>query len=236
MYYQNKKMRHELKYYITYYEFELLRQRLRMTVQRDKHSINDDGYHIRSLYFDNVTDLALHEKNWGVFRRDKYRIRIYNECDRVIKLERKSKYNDFISKDSVTLTRCEYETMMDGDYDFLQKKDSPVARAFYLKSTLGKMEPKVIVDYIREAYAYQYGDVRITFDKRLKAGVNTFDIFDPNVVTVNAIRQPQMVLEIKYNSYLPTHIRNILQLSSHSRSAISKYVICREESIRHFSS
>ncbi|EKN69241.1 hypothetical protein BABA_11021 [Neobacillus bataviensis LMG 21833] len=234
MKYGNKKLRHELKYYISYHVFEELRSRLRYVVQPDKNSVNEDGYHIRSLYFDNFFDTALYEKLAGVHRRDKYRIRIYNESDRHIKLERKSKFGDYICKESMNLTREEYEKIMNRDFEFLRVSDSQLGKAFYIKCTSENMQPRIIVDYVREAYTYEFGDVRITFDKRLMAGVSSFDIFNPELVTVNAIHDKFMVLEIKYNEYLPSHIRGILQLESHQRSAISKYVICREEGMYYY--
>ncbi|MED1568642.1 polyphosphate polymerase domain-containing protein [Bacillus paramycoides] len=234
MKYGNRKLRHELKYYINYYEFENLRSRLRPVVQRDKNSISDDGYHIRSLYFDDCFDTSMYEKNYGVHRRDKYRIRIYNKSDRTIKLERKSKFGDYISKESMNLSRKEYEKIMNRDLEFLKVRDSKLARDFYLKCASQQMVPRIIVDYMREAYIYELGDIRITFDKRLMAGVNSFDIFNPELVTVNALHKKFLVLEIKYNEFLPSHIHGLLQLESHERSAISKYLICREEGMYYF--
>ncbi len=224
-----KILRHEIKYYINYYEFEKLRARLRPIVSLDKHALNEEGYHIRSLYFDDVFDNALYEKNSGVNHREKYRIRIYNKSDYSIKLERKSKYGDHVCKQSIRISRTEYENIMSGSFDFLKTKESEVARDFYLKCSSQHMKPKIIVDYVREAYTYPFGDVRITFDKQLMMGVNGVDIFEPQLVTVNAIRDKRMILEIKYNEFLPTHIQNLIQLDNCNRSAISKYVICREE-------
>jgi hypothetical protein len=234
MKYGNKKLRHELKFYISYYEFENLRSRLRHVVQRDKNSISDDGYHIRSLYFDDCYDTALYEKNYGVHRRAKYRIRIYNKSDHAIKLERKSKYGDYICKESMNLSREDYENIMNRDLEFLKMRESSLGRDFYFKCASQQMEPRIIVDYVREAYTYEFGDVRITFDKRLMTGVNSYDIFNPELVTVDTVHNKSMILEIKYNEYLPTHIRAILQLESHERSAISKYVMCRQEGMMYF--
>lgn len=52
---------------------------------------NGGEYFIRSLYFDSPFDDALWEKLAGVNDRDKFRIRAYNGCDDVIKLECKHK-------------------------------------------------------------------------------------------------------------------------------------------------
>lgn len=234
MEYLGRKVRHELKYYIHQFEYEAMRNRLRPVVQHDRHSVSEDGYHIRSLYFDNSSDTALHDKNKGILRRYKYRIRIYNKSDQSIKLERKSKQDSYVWKETVQLTREEYERILRGDVAFLRDSPHPIARDFYYRYTWTKMEPRVIVDYMREAYVCEQGDVRITFDKELMSGVNSLDIFDPNLVTVEAIHEPKMIVEVKYLHYVPSHVKSLMQLERHQRSAISKYVICREESMNYY--
>ncbi|MCA1032254.1 polyphosphate polymerase domain-containing protein [Bacillus timonensis] len=224
-----KTLRHELKYYINEREYEILSRKVGMLLELDKYSADPQGYHIRSLYFDNVYDTDLFTKNYGVFKRKKYRIRIYNKRDDVIRLERKNRYGEYINKDSVPISRGEYEALLRWDYEFLRAKEHPLYRDFYLLLRSEQMSPRVIVDYIREAYIGSVSEVRITFDKQLQAGINSIDLFDPNIVTVEALESPLMVMEVKYNEFLPTHIRRILQLDRHNRSAISKYVICREK-------
>jgi len=38
------------------------------------------------------------------------------------------------------------------------------------------MRPRVMVDYDREPYVFESGEVRITFDKHVRAGFGTFDL------------------------------------------------------------
>lgn len=232
MQHRNKKMRHELKYYIHPYDYAGLRIRLQSALQLDKHSVNEDGYHIRSLYFDDAYDSALYQKNYGVQNRNKYRIRIYNKSDAVINLERKSKFGDYICKESASMTRNEYERIVVGDIDFLQHCEVPLVRDFYFQMKHHDMRPKVVVDYIREAYTLNIQDARITFDKALMANVQSLDIFNMNLATVHAIKDPMIIMEVKYNDFMPQFVKDTLRLFSHHRSAISKYVICREESMK----
>lgn len=229
-----KKLRHELKFYINMHEYELLRKKLQMILQRDKHTVNEDGYHIRSLYFDNVFDNDLYEKSYGIFKRKKFRIRIYNLSDDVIKLEKKNRFGEMINKESLSISRNEYEQLLSWDYDFLRERNDPLAKDFYLYLRSQHMAPKVIVDYVREAYTEDLEDVRITFDKFLSTGCNSLDIFEKNMVTIEALQYPLLIMEVKFNSFLPDYIRAILQLDSHHRSAISKYAICREENMRFY--
>lgn len=229
-----KSMRHELKYYIRLHDYEALRTRLRTVCEQDKHSVDDQGYHIRSLYFDDMHDSALFEKNYGIAKRHKYRIRIYNKSDAVINLERKSKVNEYVSKESAPLTRSEYEAILDGQYAYLADKDHPLLQDFYYDLCNRRYRPITITDYVREAYVYPAGNVRVTFDKQLMANVGSLDIFDPDLATVHAIRQPVMIMEVKYDEFLPEVIKLLLQIPAHHRMAISKYVICREESLKYF--
>ncbi len=62
---------------------------------------------------------AYEEKEAGVLLRKKYRIRIYDNSDRIIKLERKKKYGSWIYKEDAALTRAEFEKILAGDYEFL---------------------------------------------------------------------------------------------------------------------
>ena len=54
-------------------------------MKNDKFANADGDYHIRSLYFDDINNTALFEKQAGILTRKKYRIRIYNLEDNVIK-------------------------------------------------------------------------------------------------------------------------------------------------------
>ncbi|MBW7474743.1 polyphosphate polymerase domain-containing protein [Paenibacillus oenotherae] len=228
MQFDGKKLRHEMKYYIHYHEAQALRDRVGAVLMMDKNSIGREGYHIRSLYFDDMHETSLLDKNNGVFRRKKYRIRIYNKSDAVIKLERKSKYHDYIAKESASMTREEYERIISGDIDFMRDAEHKLIRDFYYDCKHGLMKPGVVVDYVREAYIFPISDVRITFDKQLKASIQSLDIFDVNLPMVESIEGPKTILEVKYNQFLPDFVYGLIQMSAHQRSTISKYVICRE--------
>lgn len=230
----HKKFRHELKFYINYVEMYALRAKISAVLEMDKHAVNHEGYNIRSLYFDGMTDHALYDKNDGIFGREKYRIRIYNESDKVINLERKSKYGDFISKESAPLSREEYDQILNWQYECLRDRAERLIQDFYYALQYRQFKPRVIVDYIREAYIYTPGNVRITFDKELRAGVNGVDLFDDRIIYEHILYPEQVILEVKFDKFLPDQIRQLVQPERFVRSAISKYVLCRERTIQYF--
>jgi hypothetical protein len=223
-----KMLRHELKYYIHPQEYHVLRHRLRPFLGLDRHSVNGEGYHIRSLYFDNMHETALHDKINGVFQRKKYRIRIYNVSDQSINLERKSKWNEYVLKESAELTRDEVELLLEGEIDWLRDKNQRLLQEFYQDMRSGAMRPSVIVDYIREAYMDTLSNTRITFDKHLSAGFHSFALFDPELITWEAIEGPRLIMEVKFNRFLPGTIQSLIQAYANQRSTISKYVLCKE--------
>ena len=89
------------------------------------------------------------------------------------------------------------------------------------------LKPTVIVDYHREAYTHPAEDVRITFDKRLHSGLFNHDLFNPELIGVSPLEPGKMILEVKFNRYLPDYIKRMLSTVPAVNCAISKYTLCR---------
>ena len=227
MQYSGETLRHELKYYISWPEYMMIRANLAPVLELDANTKNPQGYLIRSLYFDDMYDTAMEDKLLGIQRRDKYRIRIYDYSDKVIKFERKSKYDAYIAKTSASLTRLQTDSLLRGDYMPLLESGTALLSEIYAKRQTALLRPAVIVDYLREAYIYSAGNVRITFDKQVRAGVGSFEIFSRDVPTYPVVESDQLVLEIKYDDFLPALVRQLIKSLTGNVCAISKYVMCR---------
>jgi len=225
---QSLQYRNEFKYYISPHQRFLITQKLKGILQLDQHVSGDGEYHIRSLYFDDIKNTALHEKLGGIRDRAKYRIRIYNKSDNIIYFEKKIKFRDYIAKVKEPITRAMYEQIIIGNYDVLKEGNKPLLLEIYSQMKNQLLRPVVIVDYIREPYVSQHGNVRITFDKELRTGLNNIDIFDPDLKPVSALDDERIILEIKYDEYLPQVIQAALQLEYINQTSASKYVICRK--------
>lgn len=223
--------RHELKYYISQSQYQVLRRLLSNLLWPDEHADENNEYCIRSLYFDSVFDDALRDKIAGAADRDKYRIRIYNYSDKVIRMECKSKIDTYISKRSTSISRALCEQLIAGDPTGLENTDSGLLRDVFREMRLHLLHPVVVVDYVREAYIHPAEEVRITFDKQLRTGLFQMDMFDPRLPVIPAFADcNQIIMEIKYNRVLPSYISDIMSAAAGfaSRSAISKYTICRQ--------
>ncbi|MBQ8935135.1 MAG: polyphosphate polymerase domain-containing protein [Oscillospiraceae bacterium] len=218
--------RHEWKHEINRSDLITLRQRLRAVAKIDPHAI-DGRYMIRSLYFDTPTDRALREKLDGVNRREKFRIRYYNGDTSLIHLEKKSKLNGLGTKASALLTRQEAQAIVDGELDWMAEcGDRPLVQELYSKMRSQTLRPKTIVDYTREPFTYPPGNVRVTLDYDIRTGLGSTDFLDPGCVTVPAGDAP-ILLEVKWDAYLPDTIRDAVGLESSRSSAFSKYAKCR---------
>jgi VTC domain/Protein of unknown function (DUF1374) len=217
--------RNELKFFINAHQKNMLANKLSKICQRDSFSDADGGYLISSLYFDDYNQSAIFDKLSGIRDRKKFRVRVYNYQSNVIKLERKIKRANVTEKSHVRISKEEYDTLISGDASFLRLKNDVVAKDFYLYYRTKNLRPRVVVEYRREALIYKYGDVRITFDSFLKAGVFQKDLFS-NGCMISAIPHDQIILEVKYTGYFPDVIRNIIQINNLQLQAISKFAKC----------
>ena len=216
--------RHEIKHEITYSDMITIRQRLSAVAYLDPNAV-DGKYTIRSLYFDNLSDKALREKTDGVNCREKFRIRYYKGDTSDIHLEKKSKLNGLGDKQSAPLTAEQAQMIVDGKYDWMISSEYPLIRELYTKMTTEGLRPKTIVDYTREPFVFPAGNVRVTIDYDIRTGLACTDFLNKNCVTVPASQA--IILEVKWDAFLPDIIRDAVALEDRREGAFSKYAACR---------
>ncbi len=217
--------RHELKHYISVSDYVQLRSRLRVVAKLDKNAGPDGGYKIRSLYFDNYSDKAVVEKLAGQSRREKFRLRFYNDDISFIRLEKKAKINHLCYKEKSAILATECQSLIRGDYDCLNIPDNTLFMELYSKIRYQNLRPTTIIDYRREAYVYPAGNVRVTFDSDIRRSNLVSEFLNPNLVTIPAAKA--IILEIKYDGFLPDIIRDILHIGWRKRTEFSKYLVAR---------
>ena len=221
-----KTYRQEIKQLLSPAQTVLLEQRIRAILPPDIHNKDNNSYLIRSIYFDTITDRAYEEKESGIYNREKIRIRFYDYQDNLIKLERKEKKGNLINKESLTISKETAEAMISGDYNCLPAYKHPLTDRIYSMGCSEGLRPTVVVDYVRSAYVYPVGNVRITFDKALQAGRPDISIWKPGGVF--DVLSGTTILEIKFDQYLPEHIRLLLCSVPGEKIALSKYVLSRQ--------
>lgn len=220
--------RHELKFSIDYGQYLALRARLRPLLHTDPHTSANGTYLIRSVYFDTPNDRALREKIAGLQKREKFRIRYYNDDLSHLTLEKKQKVNSLCKKLSCPVTEEECRRLFAGDTDWMKTCDRPLVQELYCKMKNTGLAPRVLVSYLREPYVYPLGNVRITFDSHIRTGGYDHSFFAPRSAGLPATEQPtDMILEVKYDAFLPETIAHLLQMEGIRQSAFSKYGSCR---------
>lgn len=223
----NPNGRSEMKFGITYVDYQILKMKLRHMMKLDPHANANGRYLIRSCYFDNFDNKVMNEKKEGFLNRDKYRVRIYNKSDAVIHLERKSKRNNQTYKSKCLLTKEEFERLRINDFEWMKGDERSLIRDLYKDSRLYHLKPTTVVDYEREAYLYEHGNVRITFDCKVQTSLRNTDMFNKNLPMVDVLDQNEVILEVKYDEYLPAVIKMLLQGIHTRHEAYSKYQLSR---------
>lgn len=220
--------RHELKYVITYPQYLELRNRLKVVMQTDIHAREDGRYQIRSIYFDNIADKALRENRTGALKREKFRIRYYNDDLSFLTLEKKMKYNNLCMKFDTRITEQECRSLLDGQTAWMRGHPDSLVQELYTKMQYQMLRPRILVSYIREPYIYKAGNVRITFDFDIRTTLYHRKFLEEDISDIPAADWPrEIILEIKYDAFLPEIIENLIQTDKIRQQAFSKYSASR---------
>jgi SPX domain protein involved in polyphosphate accumulation len=192
----------------------------------DKHS-SGDGYLIRSLYFDQLDDNDFEEKIDGLEVRKKIRLRSYGENPQSAKLEMKQKQGMLQKKRSLTLNKEQSCRLVSGDYSVLLESSSSFAGECFGLMHMQCYRPKAVVTYTRKVFVANENEIRITFDHDIKGSESHFDIFSNDFVG-NMIFDPSLVvMEVKFNGFLLSYIKDIISEVNASELAVGKYCLGR---------
>lgn len=214
--------RTEHKFILNTKECMLAKKQIGSVMPKDPYCTSSDGYEIRSLYFDTLTDRACAEKDDGLRIHEKIRARIYGTSDKVIKLESKRKVGEYQTKYSLLIDRETLDELVKCNYSVLLKLDNPKAMYFYEKLSKGMM-PKAIIVYKRMSYCVPTNNTRITFDSDVRATESSFDLFQEPFLGVPILPADQVIMEVKYNNFLFGYIKNAVSAVKKSTTSFSKY-------------
>ena len=233
---QDRHYRHELKYKISYPDYLAMRSRLRPVMKADPHASAEGRYLVRSVYFDNLNDKALREKIDGVAKREKFRIRYYNDDISYIVLEKKMKIGSRCLKYSAPITGEECRKILNGgrisvtrgDLAFMKEHPQELVRELYAKMTYQQLRPRVLVSYTREPFIYPAGNVRVTFDSDIRTSLFHQEFLTKEAAGISATDEPQDVyLEVKFDAFLPEVVQDLIRVKGIRQHAFSKYSASR---------
>ena len=221
--------RKEIKYVLPLVQYKRLEPQLNLLLRPDTAGDETGKYSVRSLYFDSLYNEDYFDVLKGAETRKKIRIRVYPPQGRVIKLEYKFKQGTNHKKTSIFLTRKQARQMLAGDYGFLMELADPLAAEIYHEMLTRVYQPKVLIEYERQAFAAPGNDIRFTFDTKIRASWRNPSLFVANVNFTPLIADDVGVLEIKYTGFLYTYLQNLLRGLNAMPVAMSKYMLGRAD-------
>lgn len=221
-----KHYRHEYKYMISRESAELLRLRLPHFMRRDPHAGPTGRYTIRSLYFDDLDFTAFYEKVSGIDNRTKYRIRCYNYSDSLFKLEKKEKKGHLTRKTGQTITLSDVNWLQQHPSAPCPDHPTGLAEELRLQCTGRGVRPMVLVDYDRTPFVCTSGNTRITLDENLRTSPYRHDVFASSHAMIPVLEPDQVILEVKFDDFLPGYLSDALADIPKTPMAISKFAMC----------
>ena len=134
--------------------------------------------------------------------------------------------NGLCCKEQTEISPLEAQSIAARDHDRLAQCGRPLVRELDYKMQTQGLMPRTIVDYTREPFVYAPGNVRVTLDFDIRTGLSGTDFLNPSCVTIPAGDSP-IILEVKWDAFLPAIIRDLVQVPGTHTSAFSKYAACR---------
>lgn len=218
--------RHEYKYLISKEAAKLLSLRLPHVMKRDPHVAEKGQYTIRSLYFDDPAYTAFYEKVSGVDTRTKYRIRCYDYDASLFRLEKKEKQGNLTRKTGQTISAADVEVLQKASAVRCPDTTGGLVEELRLRCIGSGLRPVVLVDYDRTPFVCADGNTRITLDANLRTAPYVDDIFGRIHTMCPVMEREEVILEVKFDDFLPGYLSDVLQDIPKIPMAISKFAMC----------
>lgn len=221
-----KNFRHEYKFLISKEASEILKRRLPHVMQRDPHAGPEGWYTIRSLYFEDQSFSAFYEKVSGTDNRTKFRIRCYNYSDKILKLEKKEKKGHLTRKTAQVISLADVRSIQNNPRQRIPDHPEELAEELRLLCSNRGARPLVLVDYDRTPFVCAQGNTRITIDENIRTIPYKGDLFAPGHPAIPVMEPDQVILEVKFDDFLPGYLSECLADIPKAPMAVSKFAMC----------
>ncbi len=227
----NEVLRQEKKYLLTVLDGKKLEARLSGCMRQDEHN-GPHGYTVRSVYFDFLNDGDYWDKIDGIEVRRKLRLRVYDPAAEFAMLEMKQKQGAYQKKRSLRVGREDARRLCRGDHSPLLRYSEPFAAECYGLMQYKCYRPRAVVEYRRVAFAASENRIRITLDSQITATEARWDLFAPDLARYPVLDPFHMILEVKYNGFLLSYIKQLVSAADRSEFSQSKYCLGRSVGLR----
>ncbi len=215
-------LRREIKYKLTVIQYYQLADAFSKLLHQDTHN-GENGYMIRSLYYDTLNDNDFFEKEYGTDPRRKIRFRCYDANAQFASLEMKQKQGVQQRKRSIKISRQDVQSCIEGDYTSLLSYNSDFAAECFGLMSRQFYRPKAIIEYTRKAYVAKENNIRITFDQNVNCSGSVKDFFSECLPLKPAFDPFTVIMEVKYDGFLLSYIKDLIENANASPIAAGKY-------------
>jgi len=228
------------KLHFSRFEFKyLLPQALRTEVEAElQHFVELDPYVesceqqryvVRSLYWDDPSLSAFHDKMDGRMHRSKFRLRTYTTDPAAATprfLEIKGRHNNLVFKHRAPVAIGPAECEVGGERlsQLIEQRgvEGPVRNEFAFQCARRRIQPYVLIDYLRRPYVSRFDpEFRLTFDEELWATA-TDRLFARASDRRRRVASGYTVMELKFRHHVPAWFHKIIQSYELRRRSFSK--------------
>jgi SPX domain protein involved in polyphosphate accumulation len=218
--------RFELKYLVPHDSVEPVVRDLDPYVYSDPNVRWDQGYPVRSVYWDSHGWSFFWEKVEGLKQRRKLRVRAYANVDYGF-VEIKARADRTLQKRRARLSLDEIHAKFRGRPGETESLDAPsdpvVSEAMYMRQRY-LLRPRMAIAYWRSAFFGTYEpDLRVTFDRRIQYHPHEVDIARPFESGPYVVDPRLVVMEIKFNERAPVWLCKLVSRHGLQIIRLSKY-------------
>ena len=88
------------------------------------------------------------------------------------------------------------------------------------------LQPRILVDYDRTPFVCNAGNTRITLDENLRTRPYSTDLFASPSAMIPVLDDDQVILEVKFDDFLPGYLSEVLADIPRVPMAVSKFAFC----------
>lgn len=221
-----KKYRNEWKYICSDNLMMTIRNNIKSIIDLDSNSNIDGKYSIHSLYFDSYDNKCAGETETGNPVRYKWRIRYYEDNSDLIKLEKKEKLYNLCNKRTCIITKKQYDMILNNKtMELFWSTNELLVKEFCIDIITKLFTPKVIINYERIAFFEPILNIRITFDTNISASYEIEKFLTGDYIKYPLQESNNNILEVKFDTILPGHIKNLIENNNIRQTSFSKYYL-----------
>ena len=222
--------RYEIKYLASLEQARALKESLSNVFSLDKNSSKNLGYYNYSIYLDSPNYLFYREKQEGILKRMKPRLRTHlkslDDEPRKWFLELKGRHGRTVQKGRTEISEESTNMILNGS--FHNNRYDLNSNQFEVLFNKHALLPVVSVLYFREPFNSElFPNVRITFDSRISGSL---DFSTEKFSNRKSFLFPpsKILIELKYNDSIPKFVLNLFNKNNLQEITFSKFALCLE--------